>query len=137
MTSQLPLDDELGQTFYIAGAPWRLMYNKTLRGFALRRLAPSMPFELALEQIASGALRWDPPTRFEPLRPETSVAIVQHQVALLDAFRRSPMRAGTSDWELLARIDARIADARSWLARRALPSGDPGRDPADGGNGAA
>ena len=49
---------------------------------------------------------------------------VQQHVALLDAFRRSPLFADSKDWALPARIDARISESRAWLTRRALRSGE-------------
>jgi hypothetical protein len=130
---QLPLDDQIGRTFYIDGAPWRLVYTPAVRAFALRRVAPEIAFERAVELIASGELLWNPPGQFEALRPDSAVDAVRRHVALLDAFRRSPLCADSNDWALLARIDARLADGRSWLARRALTSGDAA---GEGGRGA-
>ncbi len=119
-----PLDDLIGQTFFIEGAPWRYLYNKELRRFALWRLAPSIEFERALELIASGQMLWTPPEQFESLRGDVTIEAVQKHLALLDAFRRSPSYADAKDWSLPARIDARISESRAWLTRRALTSGD-------------
>lgn len=126
MAFGIPLDDEIGRTFYIDGAPWRLVYNRGIRYFALQRVAPAIDLDRALELIASGELLWNPPEQFDALRSDASVEDVRQHVALLDAFRRSPVCADSTDWALLARIDMRLADARSWLARRALTSGDAG-----------
>lgn len=124
MLPALPLDDLIGRTFFIEGAPWRYLYDRERRQFALKRLAPSIEFERALELIASGELLWAPPERFEPLRPEVEIGAVQRHIALLDAFRRSPAFADSRDWTLPARIDARISESRAWLTRRALRSGE-------------
>lgn len=132
MTLQLPLDDIVGQTFYIDGAPWRVAYNKALRRFALKRLAPEIALERALELIASGELLWNPPEQFEPLEPDAPVETVQRHVSLLDAFRRSPTCAASTDWVLRARIDARLVESRAWLAGRALGSGDAAEEEGGG-----
>jgi hypothetical protein len=124
MLPALPLDDLIGKTFFIEGATWRYQYHKTLRRFALRRLSPSIELERALQQIASGELLWTPPEQFESLRADVTVEAVQQHLALLDAFRRSPAFGEVRDWALPARIDARIAESRAWLMRRALTSGD-------------
>jgi|1186.fasta_scaffold1186122_2 hypothetical protein len=124
MLPALPLDDLIGQTFFIEGAPWRYLYDGQARRFALKRLAPSIEFERALELIASGELLWAPPEEFESLRPDVSVEAVQRHIALLDAFRRSPLFADSKDWALPARIDARISESRAWLTRRALRPGE-------------
>ncbi|HET7186555.1 MAG TPA: hypothetical protein VFI52_00310 [Gemmatimonadaceae bacterium] len=124
MLPALPLDDLIGRTFFIEGAPWRYLYDRERRRFALKRLAPSIEFERALELIASGELLWTPPERFEALRPEVEIGTVQRHIALLDAFRRSPAFADSKDWALPARIDARISESRAWLTRRALRSGE-------------
>lgn len=133
MFPELPLDDVIGQTFYVDGALWRVAYNRTARRIALRRIAPEIPFARAVDLIASGELLWNPPDPFEPLEPETSVESVQRQIALLDAFRRSPACTASTDWSLRTRVEARLFECRSWLARRALPSGDSARE-ADGGS---
>jgi hypothetical protein len=124
MLPALPLDDLIGRTFFIEGAPWRYLYDRERRQFALKRLAPAIEFERALELIASGELLWTPPERFEPLRAEVEIGTVQRHIALLDAFRRSPAFADSKDWALPARIDARISESRAWLTRRALRSGE-------------
>jgi hypothetical protein len=124
MYSAIPLDDLIGQTFFIDGAPWRYVYNKALRRFALRRTAPSIDFDKALEMIACGEMLWMPPEQFEPFRADVTVDAVQKHLALLDAFRRSPMYAESKDWTLPARVDARITESRAWLTRRALRSGE-------------
>jgi hypothetical protein len=124
MLPALPLDDLIGRDFYIEGAPWRYMYDRPQRRFALRRLAPTIELERALELIASGELLWAPPHQFEPLRPDAPIDSVQKHIALLDAFRRSPLFAESMDWSLPARIDARISESRAWLTRRALQSGE-------------
>lgn len=124
MLPAIPLDDLIGQTFYIEGAPWRYLYNKELRRFALKRLAPSIELERALELIASGELLWVPPEQFEPLRGDVTIEAVQRHLVLLDAFRRSPSYVEAKDWALPARIDARISESRAWLTRRALTSGE-------------
>lgn len=124
MLPALPLDDLIGQHFFIEGAPWRYVYDRQQRRFALRRLAPSIEFERALELIASGDLLWSPPEEFESLRPDAPIEAVQQHIALLDAFRRSPLFADSRDWALPARIDARISESRAWLTRRALRSGE-------------
>ena len=124
MLPALPLDDLIGRHFFIEGAPWRYLYDKQLRRFALKRLAPSIEFERALELIAAGELLWAPPEEFESLHPDTSIEAVQQHVALLDAFRRSPLFADSRDWALPARIDARISESRAWLTRRALRPGE-------------
>jgi len=132
MPSELPLDDLIGRSFYIDGAPWSLAYNRAVRAFALRRVAPEIPFDAALEQIAAGELIWNPPDEFEPLGPDAAVAVVQRDIALLDALRRSLARVESTNWPLRARIEERLAEARSWLGRRALKSGDA-TDEAGGG----
>jgi hypothetical protein len=124
MLPAIPLDDLIGQTFFIEGAPWRYLYNKELRRFSLKRLAPSIEFERALELIASGVLLWTPPEKFESLRADVTIDEVQKHLALLDAFRRSPSFVDSKDWALPARIDARISESRAWLTRRALRSGE-------------
>jgi hypothetical protein len=124
MLPALPLDDLIGQHFFIEGAPWRYVYDAQLRRFALKRLAPSIEFERALELIAAGEMLWAPPEEFESLRPDISIEAVQQHVALLDAFRRSPLFAESKDWALPARIDARISESRAWLTRRALRPGE-------------
>jgi hypothetical protein len=124
MLPATPLDDLIGTTYFIEGAPWRYLYNNELRRFALRRIAPSIEFELALELIVSGELLWTPPEQFEPLRGDVTIEVVQKHLALLDAFRRSPAYVDSKDWALPARIDARISESRTWLTRRALTSGE-------------
>jgi hypothetical protein len=132
MLPKLPLDDEIGRTFYINGAPWRLAYNPEIRGIALRRIASSIPFERALELIASGGLLWDPFEHVPRLGPGLSVQAVHQYVALLGAFRRSPTCMNATDWMLLARVDERLAESRTWLARRSLRSGEAKDDPTNG-----
>jgi hypothetical protein len=124
MFSALPLDDLIGQTFYIDGAVWRYLYNKSIRRFALKRVDPDIPFERALELISSGELLWNPPERFEKLGPDVSMERVQQRVAILEAFRRSSACVDSTDWEMRARVDAQLAESRNWLTRRALMSGD-------------
>jgi hypothetical protein len=133
MPSEFPLDDLIGRSFYIDGAPWRLAYNRAVRAFALRRVASEIPLDEALEQIAAGELLWNPPDQFEPLGPDVAVAVVQQHIALLNAFSRSLARVESTNWALRARIDERLAEARSWLARRALKSGDATEQAGSGG----
>lgn len=125
MFSELPLDDRIGQTFYIAGAAWRYSYNKAIRRFALRRIDAEISFERAVALIASGEMLWEPPERFERFAPDASLETVRQRIALLGAFRRSPWCVESKDWTLLARIDAQLAEGRTWLSRRALTSGEP------------
>ena len=124
MLSPIPLDDLIGQTFYIDGAVWQYLYNKSIRRFALRRVDAEIPFERALEQIASGELLWNPPERFERLTGDMRLDVVQQRVALLEAFRRSPACVDSADWAMRARIDAHLTESRNWLTRRALAAGD-------------
>ena len=124
MLPALPLDDLIGRTFYIEGAPWTFRYDRTRGRFALERLAPSMELAHALALIAAGALLWSPPERFEPLRPDIAIEEVQTHIALLDAYRRSPSFLDSRDPALPVRVDARITESRAWLTRRALRSGD-------------
>lgn len=124
MSLKPPLDDEIGRTYYINDAPWRLVYIAAIRGVALRRLATEIPFEEAVERIAAGSLHWDPFEHAEPFGRRATLETVQRYVALLGAFRRSPTCLNATDWTLLARVDERLADSRTWLARRALTSGD-------------
>jgi hypothetical protein len=124
MFSDLPLDDLIGQTFYIDGAVWRYLYNKGIRRFALKRVEPEIAFERALELISTGELLWNPPERFEKLGPDASMESVQQRVAILEAFRRSPACIDSTDWAMRARVDAQLTESRNWLTRRALPSGD-------------
>ncbi|HEU4640817.1 MAG TPA: hypothetical protein VFS44_00045 [Gemmatimonadaceae bacterium] len=123
MSSRIPLDDAIGQTFYMDDAPWRLAYDHTLRHFVYRRIAPSIDFDRALELIEKGAMCWEPPAHFEPLRPDTSLESVQRHIALLDAFRRSPTCMSSPNWLLRTRIDERLVESRAWLAGRTLGSG--------------
>jgi hypothetical protein len=132
MLRKPPLDDEIGRTYYINGAPWRLVYNPAIRGVALRRLEADIPFARALELIASGELHWDPFQHTDPFGRRATLETVQRYVALLGAFRRSPTCINATDWTLLARIDERLGDSRTWLARRALTSGDAPGDKAGG-----
>jgi hypothetical protein len=133
MLSPLPLDDLIGQSFYIDGAVWRYLYNKSIRRFALRRTQLEISFELALEQIASGELLWSPPERFERVPSNAPMDVVQQRVALLESFRRSPGYVDSIDWTMRARIDAQLTESRNWLTRRALTSGDAtGTAPSDG-----
>jgi hypothetical protein len=124
MLSPLPLDDLIGQSFYIDGAVWRYLYNKGIRRFALRRTDNEIAFERAVEQIASGELLWNPPERFAWLAANAPMDLVQQRVALLEAFRRSPACVDSIDWAMRARVDAQLAESRNWLTRRALTSGD-------------
>jgi hypothetical protein len=124
MFSELPLDDQIGKTFYINDALWRLAYNRTLGRFALRRVNGEITLERAVELITSGELLWDPLEYFESPTTETSVASVQKYVALLTAFLHSPFGTEMSDWALRARLDARLTVYRTWLTRRALKAGD-------------
>lgn len=124
MNTELPLDDLLGKTYYIDGAPWRVIYNREIQRVALRRVAPEIAFDVALERIASGALLWNPPERFEPLGSDDAFEAVQRHLALLDAFRQSPTFLHSNDWELQSRLSERQRECRAWLARRALTSGD-------------
>jgi hypothetical protein len=131
MFSELPLDDRIGKTFFIAGAAWRFAYNKAIGRFALRRIDTELPFERAVELIASGEMLWEPPERSERFGPDVTVDVVQQRVALLGAFRRSPCCVDSKDWMLVSRIDAQLAESRAWLSRRALTSGEPPDQPGD------
>ena len=124
MHSELPLDDRIGQTFYIDGSLWRYLYNRSIRRFALRRTVPNFPIDRAVELIESGELLWTPPRGFD--RPEggASTASVQQRIALLEAYRRSPAYVESSDYMARARIDAQHMMLRQWLNRRALSSGE-------------
>ena len=124
MLPALPLDDLIGRTFYIEGAPWIFRYDRVRMRFGLERIAPSMELGQALALIAAGVLLWSPPERFEPLRPDIAIEEVQTHLALLDAYRRSPAFLDARDWTIPARVDARIAESRAWLTRRALSSGE-------------
>ena len=126
MPSETPLDDLIGQTFYIDGSLWRYLYNSSVRRFALRRTVPSFPLELALELIASGEVLWTPPARFDRPGPQDSVESVQQRVALLIAYRQSPACVESPDPMVRARIDAQLIAIRQWTARRALRSGEEG-----------
>ena len=124
MFSSLPLDDEIGRTILIDGATWRVAYDRDTRGFALQPVSLGLAFAEVVERIASGAMLWRPAERFEPLDADSPVDAVQKEVSLLDAFRRSPACVEAHDWQLVVRIDARLADCRTWLARRALAAGE-------------
>jgi hypothetical protein len=131
MLSPLPLDDLIGQSFYIDGAVWRYLYNKSIRRFALRRTDTEIGFEQAVEQIATGELLWNPPERFARLASSAPMDLVQQRVALLEAFRRSPACVDSTDWAMRARVDAQLTESRNWLTRRALTSGDSTAGDAD------
>jgi hypothetical protein len=124
MHSETPLDDLIGQTFYIDGSLWRYLYNTSLRRFALRRTVPNFPVELAAELIASGEVQWTPPERFDRPRAKDSTESVQQRIALLEAYRQSPACVESSDWTARARIEAQIIVLRQWLTRRSLSAGD-------------
>jgi hypothetical protein len=124
MLSPLPLDDLIGQSFYIDGAVWRYLYNNSIRRFALRRTDTEITFEQAVEQIAMGELLWNPPERFARLSSTAPLELVQQRVALLEAFRRSPACMDSTDWAMRGRVDAQLTESRNWLTRRALTSGD-------------
>jgi hypothetical protein len=124
MHSETPLDDLIGQTFYIDGSLWRYLYSKSLRRFALRRTVPNFPADLAAELIVSGEVLWTPPERFDRPHPMDSIASVQQRVTLLEAYRQSPTCVESSDWTERARIDAALIVLRHWLTRRALSAGD-------------
>jgi hypothetical protein len=124
MFSELPLDDQIGKTFYIDGAPWRLVYTPAIGRFALKRVAPAIAIERAVELITTGDLLWNPLEYFESLTSDTTIESVQGHVALLEAFLRSPFGTDMTDWALRARLEARLTVYRTWLTRRALKSGD-------------
>ena len=124
MLPALPLDDLIGRHFFIEGAPWRFEYVRARQRFALKRLAPTIDFDVALELIATGEMLWTPPEKFEALRADLAIEEVQNHLALLDAYRRSPSCMDARDWRLPARVDARITESRAWLTRRALTSGE-------------
>jgi hypothetical protein len=126
MYADLPLDDKIGQTFYIGGSLWRYLYNTSIRRFAMRRTVTNVPLDLAIELIASGEVLWSPPARFARLGPKDSLESVRQRAALLEAFRQSPACVESSDWMMRARIDAQLVVLRQWLTRRALPSGEEG-----------
>jgi hypothetical protein len=125
MSQPLPLDDAIGRTFYRDGAPWRLTFNRHLRGFALLRVAPFIAFERAIALIKSGDLLWIPPAELQPPGSNATVDSVRERVELLDAFRRSPACMDSTDWGLRVRVDEQLAEAKSWLARRGLKPGSP------------
>jgi hypothetical protein len=131
MPSDTPLDDLIGQTFYIGGSLWRYLYNTSLRRFALRRTVQNIPLDLAAELIASGEVLWIPPERFDRPGPEDSIESMRQRIALLEAYRQSPACVESDDWTARARIDAQLIVIRHWLTRRALSSGDA----ADGASG--
>src|SRR3977135_3971100 len=54
MHSDIPLDDRIGQTYYVGGSLWRYLYNASIHRFALRRTVTNVPIDLATELIASG-----------------------------------------------------------------------------------
>lgn len=124
MSSETPLDDLIGQTFYIDGSLWRYLYSRSVGRFALRRTALNFPLERAVELIASGEVLWTPPQRFDRPAPGDPIESVQQHVALLEAYRQSPACVESSDSMARARIDARLVVLRQWLNRRALSSGD-------------
>ena len=124
MFSSLPLDDEIGRTILIDGATWRVVFDRDLRRFALKPVALDFAFAEVVERVASGAMLWQPAARFEPLDGDSPVDAVQKEVSLLDAFRRSPACVEAHDWQMVARVDARLADCRTWLARRARAAGE-------------
>jgi hypothetical protein len=126
MHSEIPLDDRIGRTVYFGGSLWRYLYNKKSRRFAMRRTVTNIPLELALELIESGEVLWTPPARFARLGATDSLDSVRQRIALLEAFRRSPGCAGSSDWIMRARIDAQLVVLRKWLHRHALPSREDG-----------
>jgi hypothetical protein len=124
MFSDLPLDDQIGKTFYIDGATWRLVYTPTIGRFALKRIAATMSLHRAVELIAAGELLWNPLEYFESLSSDTTTESVQRHVALLEAFLQSPFGRDMTDWSLRARLEARLTVYRTWLTRRALKAGD-------------
>lgn len=126
MYGELPLDDKIGQTFYIGGSLWRYLYNGSIRRFAMRRTVSNIPLDLALELIASGEVLWSPPVRFARLGSKDTSEAVRQRAALLEAFRQSPACVESSDWMMRARVDAQLVELRQWLTRRALPSGEDG-----------
>lgn len=125
MSQTTPLDDEIGRAFYYHGAPWRLMYDPTARAFALRQIGPPIAFDRAIALIKSGDLLWNPPTNMEPPATDATVDSGRERVELLEAFRRSPACMDSMDWEVRVRVDEQLAEARTWLARRGLKSGNP------------
>jgi hypothetical protein len=133
MFFQLPLDDQIGKTLFINGGLWRLVLEKSIGRFVMRRLDETIRFEDALLQIATGELLWEPPHATEPLRPDTPIEWVQQQVSLILAFRQSPAGNDLTDWALRARLDERLADCRMWLTRRALSAGGPSTDAKESG----
>ena len=124
MHSDIPLDDRIGQTYYVGGSLWRYLYNASIRRFALRRTVTNVPIDLATELIASGEVLWNPPSRFNQPSAKDSTDSIRQRVALLEAFRQSPACVESSDWMLRARIDAQLVVLRQWLNHRALPSGE-------------
>jgi hypothetical protein len=133
MFFQLPLDDQIGKTLYINGGLWRLVFEKSVGRFVMRRLDETIRFEDALLQIAVGELLWEPPQATEPLRADTPIETVQQQVSLILAFRQSPAGNDLTDWALRARLDERLADCRMWLTRRALGAGGSSPDAKESG----
>src|SRR6185295_9450030 len=81
MYSALPLDDRLGKVFYIDGAPWRVIYNRTLQRVALRRLSVSIPLTRALRLIATGEMLWTPPEPFAPFDADETIDSVQQHLS--------------------------------------------------------
>jgi hypothetical protein len=124
MHSAIPLDDLIGQTFYIDGALWRYLYNENLHRFALRRTVARLPFEHALDLIASGEVLWTPPDRVELPSADLSTETVQERIALMEAYRKSPVGMDSTDWTTHSVIDEQLTLFRNWLARRTLTSGE-------------
>jgi hypothetical protein len=125
MSHTIPLDDEIGRAFYHDGAPWKLTYDPRIRGFALRRIAPTIAFDRALRLIMSGDLLWHPPATSIPPGRNATVESVRQHVELLEAYRQSPACMDSTDWSLRVRIDEQLAEARTWLSRRGLKPGSP------------
>lgn len=125
MYPALPLDDAAGKDYYIDGALWRLAYRRELRRFALKRVALDVPVAQVVERIASGELLWRLAEPFDPLTWDLPVETVQGHAALLGAIRRSPAFVAARDWQLVKRVDERLAECRAWLSRRALAAGEP------------
>ena len=126
MHSEIPLDDRIGRTVYAGGSLWRYLYDRGSRRFTMQRTVTNIPLDLALELIESGEVLWTPPARFARLGAADSLESVRHRIALLEAFRRSPGCAGSSDWMMRARVDAQLVVLRKWLHRNALSSGEEG-----------
>lgn len=125
------LDDQLGRRQYIDGALWRRAYDPVTRELTLRRDDAPISLARALVLIEAGELIWMPPADFSLPGSGQPAEDVQRELALLEAYRRSPAYGDIQDAATLRAVDARIREMRGWLARRALPSGGDHGQPDD------